>query len=109
MSNINYITSIVKVLETPNKILFNNTIPVTRFRVQLPQNRNTQIVNLIFWGNLAESTFNYYNINDYIIIEGYLSSKNILTSARKNLKKIEITVFKIYPFLLDSNRNISSK
>ncbi len=109
MSNINYITSIVKVLETPSKTLFNDTIRVTRFRVQLPRNRNTQIVNLIFWGNLAENAFNYYKINDYIIIEGYLSTKNIITSAGKKSKKVEITVFKIYPFLLNPKSNIRSK
>jgi hypothetical protein len=82
----------VKILENPNQITFNNTIPVTKFRVQLPQFRNNTIVNLTFWGNLACDVANYYKINDYILIEGYLSVKNS--------RKIEIAVFKIYPFLL---------
>ena len=99
MVDTNYISSIVKILESPNKILFNNTVLVTKFRVQFPQIKNSQIVNLIFWGNLADDVTNYYKTNDYIMIEGYLS----LNRGKQNSKKFEITVLKVYPFLLGSN------
>jgi single-stranded DNA-binding protein len=104
MIDTNYISSIVKVLETPNSTFFNNTIPVTKFRVQLPQIKNTQIVNLIFWGNLAKNVANYYQINDYIMIEGYLSlNKNyLLNRIKRNSKKVEITVLKVYSFPTNS-------
>jgi hypothetical protein len=50
------------------------------------------------WGNLARDVLEYYKVNDYIIIEGYLS-----ISKKKKSKKVEITVLKAYPFLLTSN------
>ena len=40
----------------------------------------------------------YYKINDSIVIEGYISVRN--NGTTKN-KQIEISVFKIYPFLLN--------
>ena len=108
MVDTNYIGSIVKILENPNQTIFNNTIPVTKFRVQLPQLRNNTIVTLTFWGNLARDVANYYKINDYILIEGYLSvrNKNLNKSIIKNSKKIEITVLKVYPFLLSYNNRV---
>ena len=108
MVDTNYIGSIVKILENPNQTIFNNTIPVTKFRVQLPQLRNNTIVTLTFWGNLARDVANYYKINDYILIEGYLSvrNKNLNKSIIKNSKKVEITVLKVYPFLLSYNNRV---
>jgi len=108
MNNPNYISSIVKILENPNRKSFNNTILVTKFRAQLPQTHNTRIVNLIFWGNLAKTVDKYYQVNDYILIEGYLSLKNkqLLNTVKSNSKKVEITVLKVYPF---SNRLIGKK
>ena len=104
MVDTNHISSIVKVLESPNKILFNNNILLTKFRVQFPQIQKNPIVNLIFWGNLASDVHNYYQINDYIIIEGYLSLNNNFFNRRKqNSRNFEITVLKIYPFFLYSN------
>ena len=105
MGDTNYIGGIVKIVESPNQKLFNNNIPITKFRAQLPQVRNNTIVTLSFWGNLANDVANYYKINDYIIIEGYLSiqNKSLKNSILQNSKKVEITVFKVYPFLLSLN------
>ena len=96
MADTNYISGIVKILENPIKRVFNN-ISITQVRVQLPQVQNNIIINLIFWGKLSDDIIGYYNINDYIIVEGYLSLKN-----NKTFKKVEITVLKVYPFLLSS-------
>ncbi len=109
MTNTNYISAMVKILERPKQTLINKTIPVTEFRVQLPQFKNNYIVDLVFWGNLGKDIINYYKPNDYIIIEGYLSlhnkeSSNLIFSKSKRVK---ITVFKIYPFLLSSTNFIS--
>jgi single-stranded DNA-binding protein len=102
MSDTNYIGGIVKILEVPKQKFLNNTIAVTEFRVQLPQVRNTTIVHLIFWGNLARDVATYYKINDYILIEGYLSLRDKQSSnlIAQPSKQIEITVLKLYPFLL---------
>lgn len=102
MGDTNYISSIVKILETPTQTVFNKNIPITEFRVQLPQVRNNIIINLVFWGKLSQDIVNYYEINDYIIIEGYLSIRD--KKMIKNSKKVEITVLKVYPFLLNYNR-----
>jgi len=100
MTDTNYIGCIVKILETPKQKIVTNKIVTTEFRVQLPQIRNqtTTIAKLTFWGNLARDVVEYYKVNDYIIIEGYLS-----LSKKKKSKKVEITVLKVYPFFLTSN------
>ena len=106
MNDTNFIGGIVKILETPKQDIINNNIFVTSFRVQFPQVRSNYVVHLKFWGNLARDVSIYYQINDYILIEGYLSLINQSSSnlRTKIPKKIEITVLKIYPFLLNSNR-----
>ena len=103
MSDTNSISGIVKILETPNQKIIKTNILITRFRVQFPQVRKNCIVDLIFWGNLARDVATYYKVNDYILIEGYLSLKNKqpTNSNLQRSKKIEITVLKIYPFLLN--------
>ena len=84
-------------------VIFNNII-ITKVRVQLPQLRNTQVVKLTFWGNLARDINDFYKTNDYVIIEGYISCKNELQLNLNSQvsKQIEITVLKVYPFLLNS-------
>lgn len=107
MSDTNYISCIVKILELPIQQSSKNNIPFTTFRVQLPQLRNSKIINLTFWGNLSRDVVEYYTINDYIIVEGYLSLRNNQKSTfEKQLsKKVEITVLRIYPFLLSYDRS----
>jgi len=98
MNDINYFIGVAKLLENPIPSSFNNNL-IIKFRVQLPQTRKpNKIVDLIFWGKLASDVASYYKINDYIIIEGHLG-----LPYRLNSKRIEITVLKIYPFILNSN------
>lgn len=108
MSDTNYIGGIVKILEVPKQKFLNNTTAVTEFRVQLPQVRSTTIVHLIFWGNLARDVATYYKINDYILIEGYLSLRDKRSSnlIAQPSKQIEITVLKLYPFLLSYDPSV---
>jgi len=108
MTDTNSISSVVKILESPKQKIINTNLLVTSFRVQFPQVRNSCIVHLKFWGNLARDVATYYKINDYILIEGYiaLKDKQTATSNSQMLKKIEITVLKIYPFLLSYDRSM---
>jgi single-stranded DNA-binding protein len=98
MGDGNYLASIVKILEKPIQIVNDDKVLTTEFRAQLIQVRNSQIVNLVFWGNLATDVVNYYQVNDYIMIEGYLSLENKTNNelVKQNLKKVQITVLKIY-------------
>lgn len=119
MSNINYISAIVKILEVPKQeFIANSNIFVIRFRAQLRQVRKNQnrVVKLVIWGNLASSFLQSYKVYDYILIEGYTSLRekitareNILISNSKNrpLKQVTITVVKVHPLLLNSNRLIN--
>ena len=105
----NYIGAIVKILETPKQKFLNSNTLVIKFRAQLPQVRQIQIVKLVIWGNLAHAVGNYYKINDYILIEGYASIReNIISNENnKSRKEVTITVLKVYPFLLSYNRSIN--
>lgn len=105
MVNTNYIGSIVRILEIPVQKVVDKQILTTQFRVQLPQIRNNRIIRLVFWGSLARDVTNYYQVNDYIMIEGYLSfrnkRKNKSQLAKQNSKEAQITVSKIYPLSLN--------
>ena len=105
MVDTNYVGSIVKIVEPPIQKVVNKKIVKTQFRVQFPQLRNTRLVNLVFWGNLARDVIDYYQVNDYIMIEGYLSfhikPNNKAKLVKQNLKKVQITVSKIYPLSLN--------
>ena len=111
MSDMNYIGALVKILETPKQKFINSNTFVIKFRVQLPQIRKIRTVELVFWGNLAQSVLDYYRVNDYILIEGYISfrEENNPSKNKKNkpLKKVTITVLKVYPFLLDYKQTIN--
>jgi single-stranded DNA-binding protein len=98
----NIVGGIVKILEIPKQEIYKNNISVTKFRVQFPQFRNTSIVHLTFWGRLANDVAQYYKTNDYILIEGYISiRKNTIPGRLLSSKKVEITVLKVYPLLLN--------
>jgi len=95
MADTNYISGIVKILENPRQKILNNNIPVTEVRVQFPQFRGNKIITLVFWGKLANEAAQYYQTNDYILIEGYLRIVN-----KQAFKKMEVTVLKVFPFVL---------
>jgi hypothetical protein len=105
----NYIGAIVKILEIPKQKLLNpmpNTTCIT-FRAQLPQIRKQKVVTLVVWGNLALQVLNFYKVNDYILIEGYPSIQIISNGQKTSLKKVSITVVKVYPLLLNSTNKLS--
>ena len=105
----NYIGAIVKILEKPKQKFLNSNTLVLTFRAELPQVRKNRIVKLVILGNLARVVLSYYKINDYILIEGYVSIRENITSKlnKKLFKKVTITVVKIYPFLLNYNQSIN--
>jgi hypothetical protein len=98
MGDTNYIGSVVKILEKPVQTVITDKIVRTTFRVQLVQVRNIQIADLVFWGNLARDIGNTYQVNDYIMVEGYLSLPNKRNDnfVKRPLKKVQITVLKVF-------------
>ena len=98
MNDTNYVVSVVKILEKPVQTIISDKIVRTNFRGQLAQVRNLQIAHFVFWGNSADDILNNYQVNDYIMIEGYLSLPNKTNNqlAKRQLKKAQITVLKVY-------------
>ena len=100
----NYVNFIVKILEKPEQSRINDEIYVTKFIARYPRLQNQKIetlVKIIIWGNSSEDISKYFFVGDYIIIEGYISLADSTFNYRNsvNEKQIEISVFKIYPFL----------
>ena len=103
----NYISSIIQILEIPTIESYADNIKMVRFRVQLPHTRNKVqspiIINSAIWGDLAYDVANYYRVNDYALVEGYLST---ILDNTDNQGSITINITKLYPFLftLESNK-----
>ena len=100
-----YISTTVKILEKPREKTSKVSTGTTEVRVQICQVRGKPLqtlTTLIFLGNLSQRVLNYYQPNDHIIVEGYISIKNKKTSLanQPSLKYIEILVFKVYSCLL---------
>ena len=108
MGYINYFSGIVKVLEKPNQFFLNNTKVLTKVRAEVSQSRNKQFITLHFWGNLGRDLKIYYQPQDYILIEGYLSIPDKLNSSSNsiNSKSTILTVLKVYPLVLTETENL---
>jgi single-stranded DNA-binding protein len=103
----NYVIFAVKVIKNSGQSFFADGTSLTELTVQLPQVRKNNlkvILQVSIWGKLSYDVAKYYQPDDYIIIEGYISLKNINTDRAVNLldKQVEISVFKLYPLLLKS-------
>ena len=103
----NYVIFAVKVIKSSGQSFFADGTSLTELTVQLPQVRKNNmkvILQVSIWGKLSYDVAKYYQPEDYVIIEGYISVKNITTTQVSNLlnKKVEICVFKLYPLLLKS-------
>ena len=101
----NYVILAVKVIKNSGQSFFTDGTSLTELTVQLPQARknNTKIIlQISVWGKLSYDVARYYQSEDYIVIEGYISVRNINTDRIIDLldKQIEISVFKLYPLLL---------
>jgi len=98
MTNTNYITSIVKILEVSNQRLLNNKILISEFRASLPQTKNNKIIDLVIWGESSNRLSNYIKPNDYILIEGFLALSTLENSKKK---KNKIKILKNLPIFLN--------
>lgn len=107
MSDTNYFSGIVKIIETPKQCFVSNNTVITTFRVEIPQNRKNKLISVIFWGKLGAEVKDFYTSNDYILIEGYVSlrDRKLQILGQKSLKQILITVLKISPVLLNPERS----
>ena len=56
-------------------------------------------MDLLIWGNLGQDVIKYYKINDYLLIEGFISLRK---KRFDNNQQIKISVTKIYPLNRES-------
>lgn len=106
----NYSIFLVKIVEAPEQSFFEDETSVTEFKVQFPSlltKNYTDIFHVSVWGTLAHDVAQYYSVDDYLIIEGYLSLRedhsNNFTVQKD--KQIEFTAIKLYPFFLTSQKS----
>jgi single-stranded DNA-binding protein len=105
MGDMNYIGGVVRILEIPTLKINKNEIPFTNFRVQLSQLRSKQsktTLKVLAWGNLAEDVVKYYRVDDYVLIEGYLSVRKSITEKDNKNQFLQVNVFKIFPLFLNT-------
>ena len=85
-----YIIALAKIIEEPIFEIFDDDIYFTTVKVDLEESDN---INLNFWGDLAYCVIESYQVDDYILVEGYISSQeNEIYLDSSMLKKITITV-----------------
>lgn len=101
----NYSCFIVKIVNEPISSQFKNNISLVEMLVKFSTVRKVNTIEtlrVLVWGNLAEDIIKYYQVNDYIIIEGYV--RNLSETGIKD--QVEVSVKKVYPFLLKNQKNI---
>ena len=108
----NYTSFIGKIIKKPKRYIVDNDIPVTKITVKFPQLReikgSSNILSISIWGNLGLDYMEYFGVNDYIVVEGYISLRDPISNkldTKKN-KQVELSVFRIYPFLLKEKDKI---
>lgn len=93
----NHAIFLVKLITPPiqlNDDLHHNTIEVgVQFAGANYRNLKNQF-DIILWGEHADDFLKYYKIQDYLVIEG------IMTSKGYNKSNLKIIAKRIYPFLL---------
>lgn len=99
----NYSSFIVKIIEKPIQRYFNEDISVVEMLVkfsQFQEKKPNKTFRIFIWGNLGIDILKYYRINDYIIIEGYISLYHHFSESNFSSlnSQVQISARKIYPF-----------
>lgn len=101
MGDTNYFSGTAKLLTNPIQKLIKEKTLITRVWVEITQFRQNKFILVIFWGKLGDEIKQFYQKNDYLFIEGYISIKK--TNCKFN--KIVLTTLRAYPlFLISSSR-----
>ncbi|MFK7826481.1 MAG: hypothetical protein AB8G05_20210 [Oligoflexales bacterium] len=96
MGDTNYFSGTVKILDNPVQKLVKKKFLMTRVWVEIAQLRQNSLILLVFWGKLGDEIKHIYQLNDYILVEGYTSIKK----TNSKLNEMIITGLKIYPLFL---------
>lgn len=113
MADLNYFNAVVRILEMPKEKILKQKFSVFKCRVQLPQPKGKRVVVLNAWGQFTKDRLKNYAVNDYILVEGYLSlktplKKKLSSNPLKVSKRIHINAIKIYPYILNNRSEFKS-
>jgi len=103
----NYNFFLVKIISKPEQSFFKEEKALTEVIVKyIPVSKKIDSVNtfnLSIWGTLSYDIVKYYNVNDYILIEGFISIRdnNLKNKSFIKDKQIDLSVLKVYPFLFN--------
>ena len=103
----NYSFFLVKIISKPEQSFFKEEKAIAEVIVKyIPVSKKFNSVdtfNISVWGTLSYDIVKYYNINDYVLVEGFISIRNNNLKNKifiKN-KQIDLSVLKVYPFLFN--------
>nr|YP_010156577.1 hypothetical protein K4Y99_pgp009 [Laminaria rodriguezii]QQY85108.1 hypothetical protein [Laminaria rodriguezii] len=97
----NHAIFVVKVIEKPVHLIYKE-YQYMEIKVKFPAPRKKNSINeltLLLWGNYKGDFVKYYKTQDYLIIEGTLTSKGY-ANEENEINETKIIVKKLYPFLL---------
>nr|YP_009182620.1 hypothetical protein LEIZ163 [Undaria pinnatifida]AKG50045.1 hypothetical protein LEIZ163 [Undaria pinnatifida]UXC96956.1 hypothetical protein ycf41 [Undaria pinnatifida]UXC97094.1 hypothetical protein ycf41 [Undaria pinnatifida]UXC97232.1 hypothetical protein ycf41 [Undaria pinnatifida] len=94
----NHAIFVVKVIEKPVHLIYKECQSM-EIKVKFPilrQKNSKNELKLLLWGDYKGDFIKYYKTQDYLIIEGILTSTGYVNEANE----VKIIVKKLYPFLL---------
>ena len=102
--HMNYTSFMIKIISEPEQSFFEDNISVTEILAKFYQQQENSynICKLSIWGSLSSDVMQYYQLNDYLVVEGYISRRQSNFENDKIMSDIEICVFKMYPFALNT-------
>lgn len=94
-----------KIISEAIQSSFVNDISVVELTVELINNTNKtnrQELRVSVWGPMGEDICKYYQIGDYVVIQGHLSLRPSLSLGNESLfKEPELTATQFYSFFLN--------
>nr|YP_011002551.1 hypothetical protein V2388_pgp012 [Undaria peterseniana]WAL33342.1 hypothetical protein [Undaria peterseniana] len=96
----NHAIFVVKVIEKPVHLIYKECQSM-EIKVKFPtlrQKNSKNELKLLLWGDYKGDFIKYYKTQDYLIIEGILTSTGYAYVNEAN--EVKIIVKKLYPFLL---------
>ena len=103
----NYTFFLVKIISKPEQSFFKEKKALTEVTVKyIPVSKKFNCVDtftMSIWGTLSYDIIKYYNINDYVLVEGFISIRNTNFKNETYIKdkQIDLSVLKVYPFLFN--------
>ena len=100
----NYTSFLIKIIDKPNQKSFKDNISVIEITAKFYQQQQNlhNICKLSIWNSFPSTIMQYYQLDDFLIVEGFISRRKSDFENRTLFQGIEITVVKLYPFTLNT-------